>query len=200
MYYILLGFLFSFRPHCLPVYCPALSTIQGKTYESLSQSISPLFIVLSCWVSMSHVRALAVKTSVDGVSTDMVPPLNLWPLKLWEQASRSPWFPHRAAAPKCRRQSDGCGTWALLMLTYTPVFTEKPKTAICCSAPIKKKKKWKSANQHRYDPPVFFFPWAVFLRKSSQQMVKETIVWDLADELPCKTVNTLSGTLWVRPR
>lgn len=50
---------------------------------------SPSLYCLSCWVSVSHVRALAVKTSVDEVSADTVPLLNQWPLKVWEQASLS---------------------------------------------------------------------------------------------------------------
>ena len=52
---------------------------------------SPSLYCLSCWVSVSHVRALAVKTSVDEVSADTVPLLNQWPLKVWEQASLSHW-------------------------------------------------------------------------------------------------------------
>lgn len=102
-----------------------------ETYESLCQSISLLYC-LSCWVSMSHVRALAVKTSVDEVSADTVPLLNQWPLKVWEQASLSHWVQARSEmrptdvlSSALKTLSDGCGGEALLGLTSTPGFATK---------------------------------------------------------------------------
>lgn len=103
-----------------------------ETYESLRQSISLLYC-LSCWVSMSHVRALAVKTSVDEVSADIVPLLNQWPLKVWEQASLSHWVQARSEPRRVtgvlssllKTRSHGCGSEALLRLTSTPGFHHK---------------------------------------------------------------------------
>lgn len=86
----MLDFVVSCWHCCPPAYCPASYSIQRQTCKSLCQSIFLLYC-LSCWVSMSHVKALAVKTSVDEVSADTVPLLNQWPLKVWEQASLSHW-------------------------------------------------------------------------------------------------------------
>lgn len=62
------------------------ASIQEETYEALCRSIY-LLSCLSCWVSASHVGALAVKTSADEVSADIAPLLNQWPLKMWQHAS-----------------------------------------------------------------------------------------------------------------
>lgn len=88
--YVTLDFVVSCWHCCLRLYCPSFLSIQRETYESLCQSIY-LVYCLSCWVSVSHVRALAVKTSVDEVSADTAPLLNQWPLKVWEQALLSHW-------------------------------------------------------------------------------------------------------------
>lgn len=66
-------FVISCRPRRPLVCCPSLSR---KTNESLVQSIFRLHR-LSFRVSSSHVRASAVKTSLDEVSANTVPLLNL---------------------------------------------------------------------------------------------------------------------------
>ncbi len=146
MNHVMLDFVVSCWHYCLPVYCRSSSSTRRKTYESLCQSISLLYC-LSCWVSVSHVRALAVKTSVDEVSADTVPLLNQWPLKVWEQARLSHEVQARSEprvtdvlSSVLETPSDGCGGGALPKLTSTPGFTTKPTVAICHQHPSQK---WK---------------------------------------------------------
>lgn len=92
---------------------------------------------------MSHVRALAVKTSVDEVSTDTAPLLNQWPLKSVRTSLAATLDPTALRVEGDRRfiLGVGCGSLALLKLTSARGLEAKLTAAICHSVLVRNK--WK---------------------------------------------------------
>lgn len=177
----------------LPVCRPSSSSTRRKTYEALCQSISLLYC-LSCWVSVSHVGALAVKTSVDEVSADTVPLLNQWPLKVWEQA----WLSHGVrGAPSWGRPAvlspAAAAAEDVTEWVWRRSFAEahlhawlhhKADSSHMLLGSHHRDGNKQPKPQCNLHLPIFFFfkSWGVFHSQTSQQMVKVTTVCYLADK------------------
>lgn len=161
---------------------------------TLSLPIHLTLTVLSCRVSTSHVGALAVQTSVDEVTIDTVPPLNQWPLELWEHA----WVAvvssstHGAAGDehfirdakdRIRRAWHQIGFYSGLPgLTYTPAAERQgPMLAICHSSSI-------STKCTLSNPSVIFSPkmcpLEIVCRAKLADRRDEKIVFKLEDTVP----------------
>lgn len=145
-----------------PVYCPSPSSIRREMYESLRRSIFLLYC-LSCRVSMSHVRALAVKTSADEVSTDTVPLLNRWPLKSVRTSLSATLDPTVLRLEGDRRfiLGVGCGSLVLLKPTSAHGLKAMLTEAICHSGLIKQEKngnKQSNLNGILIKPQMIFSP------------------------------------------
>lgn len=112
---------------------------------------------------MSHVRALAVKTSADEVSTDTVPLLNRWPLKSVRTSLSATLDPTVLRLEGDRRFILGVGCGGLVLLKPTSAHGLKAMLteAICHSGLIKQEKngnKQSNLNGILIKPQMIFSP------------------------------------------